>query len=375
MASVEIQLLGRFEVMVDGRPVPAPAWRHRRAAGLVKLLALASGHRVHREQVIEALWPHLPPVGGERNLHKAIHLARRGIGDPSAITLSSREVGLGGDVAVDVDRFEREAELALGSPGQGGCASAASLYTGELLPEDRYEEWTQPARERLCLLYLGLLRCAERWGDVLEVEPLDEEAHRALMRAYANAGNRAAALRQFRRLKDLLGKELGLRPDPESVALYEEIVRGPAAVAPVESTAPMVGRKRELAAALATLGRLDARRGGGLLVSGDAGIGKTRLCDALLARASAAGRTTLRGATRVEEGVLPYAPIVEALDRLLLERSDLAAALSDGAQAEIARLTAASPAPWPRRTPARCAAVCSRRSRSSCRRPPASGAR
>jgi hypothetical protein len=100
MASVEIQLLGRFEVMVEGRTVPASAWRHRRAAGLVKLLALASGHRVHREQMIEALWPHLPPVGGERNLHKAIHLARRGIGDPSAITLSSQEVGFGGDVAV-----------------------------------------------------------------------------------------------------------------------------------------------------------------------------------------------------------------------------------------------------------------------------------
>ena len=129
------------------------------------------------------------------------------------------------------------------------------------------------------------------------------------------------------------------------MALYEEIVRGPAAVAPVESTAPMVGRERELAAALEALGRLDARRGGGLLVSGEAGIGKTRLCDALLARAAAAGRTTLRGATRVEEGALPYAPIVEALDRLLLERPDLAAALSEGAQAEIARLTAAAPAP------------------------------
>jgi DNA-binding SARP family transcriptional activator len=134
MASVEIQLLGRFEVVVDGRPVPASAWRHRRAAGLIKLLALASGHREHREQLIEALWPHLPLERGERNLHKAIHLARRGIGDPSAITRSSQEVGLGGDVAVDVDRFERETEVALGSSDQRGCASAASLYTGELLP-------------------------------------------------------------------------------------------------------------------------------------------------------------------------------------------------------------------------------------------------
>jgi hypothetical protein len=68
MGSVEIQLLGRFEVKVDGRSLPASAWRHRRAAGLVKLLALASGHWEHREQVIEALWPHLPPEGGKRNL-------------------------------------------------------------------------------------------------------------------------------------------------------------------------------------------------------------------------------------------------------------------------------------------------------------------
>lgn len=345
MASVEIQLLGRFEVRVDGRPVPAPVWRHRRAAGLVKLLALASSHRVHREQVIEALWPHLPPEGGERNLHKAIHLARKGIGNPAEITLSSQEVGLGDDVAVDVERFEREADRALGAADPRGCATASSLYTGELLPEDRYEDWTEAARERLHLRYLALLRCAGRWEDVLEIEPLDEEAHRALIRDYADAGNRPAALRQFARLKALLGKELGLRPAPESVALYEEIVRGPAAVAPVGSAVPMVGRERELAAAMETLHRLDTGRGGGLLVSGDAGIGKTRLSDALLAEASAAGRATLRGATRIEEGALPYAPVAEALDRLLLERPDLAVALSDGAQAEIARLTAASPAP------------------------------
>jgi DNA-binding SARP family transcriptional activator len=88
MTSVEIQLLGRFEVKVDGRPVPAAAWRHRRAAGLVELLALTSGNRLHSEQVIEAIWPHLSPEAGNRNLHKATHLARKEIGDPAAITLS-----------------------------------------------------------------------------------------------------------------------------------------------------------------------------------------------------------------------------------------------------------------------------------------------
>ncbi len=351
MTNVAIQLLGRFEVKVDGRPVPPTAWRHRKAAGLVKLLALAPGNRLHRDQVIESLWPHLSPDAGDRNLHKAIHLARKEIGDPAAITLSSQEVALGDGVAVDVERFEREGERALGAADAGSCASVASEYTGGLLPEDRYEEWTLTARERLHLLYAALLRCAEHWSDLLEIEPLDEEAHRALIRGYADAGNRAAALRQFARLKALLGKELGLRPAPESVALYEEISRGPAAVAPIASAAPMVGRERELASAMEALRQLDAERGGGLLVSGEAGIGKTRLCDALLAVASAAGRTTLRGATRVEEGALPYAPVAEAVDRLLLERPDLAAALSEGAQLEIARLTAASPAAVPEADP------------------------
>ena len=127
MTSVEIQLFGRFEVMVDGRPVPAAAWRHRWAAGLVKLLALASGNRLHREQVIEALWPPLSPEAGDRNLHRAIHLARKEIGDPAAITLSSQEVGLGDVVGVDVERFEGEAARALGGAASGTCVSAASL--------------------------------------------------------------------------------------------------------------------------------------------------------------------------------------------------------------------------------------------------------
>jgi DNA-binding SARP family transcriptional activator len=56
-----IHLLGGFAVEVNGEPVYANAWRHRRAADLIKLLALAPGHRLHREQVMDTLWPDLPP--------------------------------------------------------------------------------------------------------------------------------------------------------------------------------------------------------------------------------------------------------------------------------------------------------------------------
>jgi DNA-binding SARP family transcriptional activator len=65
---VEIRVLGGFEVSVDARRVPPQAWQQRRASDLVKLLALTTRHRLHREQVIDALWPDLPPDAGAANL-------------------------------------------------------------------------------------------------------------------------------------------------------------------------------------------------------------------------------------------------------------------------------------------------------------------
>ena len=77
---LRIHLLGGFAVEVDGRPVPATAWRLRKASELVKLLALTSGHRLHREQVIEQLWPERPPDAGVNNFHQALHVARVALG-------------------------------------------------------------------------------------------------------------------------------------------------------------------------------------------------------------------------------------------------------------------------------------------------------
>jgi tetratricopeptide (TPR) repeat protein len=186
------------------------------------------------------------------------------------------------------------------------------------------------------------LRARGRWEEVVAEEPADEEAHRSLMRRHADAGNRPAALRQFERLKAALA-EVGLQPGAETLALHENIGRGPAAVAPVPVRSPMVGRDSELAIARAAWRQASEGRGGVLMVSGEPGVGKTRLCEALLAEASSSW-STMRGAAREEEGPLPYAPIVEALDRLLAARPDLAFSLTSAAQAELARVTAASPA-------------------------------
>src|SRR3984893_19010387 len=187
-------LLGRFMALVDGQPVPAGAWRHKRAAELVKVLALADEHRLHCEQVMDLLWPGLDSDAAAGNLRKAIHSARASLGSAAAIGRSGEMLELcpAGQVLVDALAFEAAA--------RAGQIGALDAYQGELLPEDRYAPWADEPRERLSALYLRLLKTAGLWERVLDVDPADEEAHRALMRRAIDAGDRRAAVRQFERL-------------------------------------------------------------------------------------------------------------------------------------------------------------------------------
>ena len=86
--NAEIDLLGGFAVRIDGRPIPPTEWRRRQAASLVKLLALAPRRTLHREQVIDALWPGAAIDDAGPRLHKAAHFARRLLGDSSALHTS-----------------------------------------------------------------------------------------------------------------------------------------------------------------------------------------------------------------------------------------------------------------------------------------------
>jgi DNA-binding SARP family transcriptional activator/pimeloyl-ACP methyl ester carboxylesterase len=232
---VDVRILGTFDVRVNGRPLSAGAWTQRRASDLLKLLALSPRHRLHREQVIDSLWPEFEREAGAANLHKAAHYARKALGDADSIVLREGHVVMWPDglIEVDAEQFRAEAEAALAAGDPDACRQAASLYGGELLPDDRYEEWTLGLRDRLRSLYLQTLRRAGLWERVVAEEPTDEPAHRALMRLYASSGNRYAALTQFHTLRDALKRELELTPDAESIALYQEIVHAPLATSPV----------------------------------------------------------------------------------------------------------------------------------------------
>src|SRR5215213_7803379 len=131
---VDITLLGRFQVLVDA--VPVPDWTRKHPAHLVKLLALQPHHRLHREQVLDLLWPDDPLDLAVPKLHKAAHFARKQTGEPSAVVLRGDVVALFPDATptVDVEDFERGATTALADHDSGLAAEVLSRHDGDLLP-------------------------------------------------------------------------------------------------------------------------------------------------------------------------------------------------------------------------------------------------
>jgi hypothetical protein len=172
--TVEIHLLGGFAVTVDGVPTPSEGWRRRQAAALVKLLALAPQRTLHRERVIDALWPDVSVEEAAPRLHKAAHYARKALGHDRGLLLGGEAVALYPDVEVgiDVQRFEALAARAVAT-ADNLAHTALAEYGGELLPGDIYEPWTNDERERLRLRHAELLRYAERWEELLVDDPAD----------------------------------------------------------------------------------------------------------------------------------------------------------------------------------------------------------
>ncbi len=237
MRMVAIQLLGRFSVAVDGVPISGDAWRSRRAADVLKLLALAPAHRMHRTQVMEALWPEGDPEASGTNLRKALHFARLATRDERSIMNERGVLVLWpyARVETDVERFEAAAQRSLEGGDKASSLAAADLYNDDLLPDDRYESWAAESRGRLHRRYLDVLRAGALWDRLAEEDPTDEQAARALMRAHLDAGERREAIRRFERLREALRDHLGVGPDPATVALYEKVLAAEGARQPSEA--------------------------------------------------------------------------------------------------------------------------------------------
>src|SRR3712207_956333 len=161
---VRVRVLGGFEVSLGSRVVEESAWRLRKAKSLVKLLSLAPGHALQREQIMDLLWPELGKRAAANNLRGSLHAARRAL-TPDAVAasryLASEEERIAlcpeGQLWVDAEAFEEAATAARRSRDPSAYRAALELYGGELLPEDLYEEWAEGRRGELRGTYLALL--------------------------------------------------------------------------------------------------------------------------------------------------------------------------------------------------------------------------
>ena len=301
-----IHTLGKLTITLDGQPVTG--FNSRKVAALLVYLA-STRHDHPREVLAEMLWEGRTQAQALANLRVALTSLRQTAGDFVLITRETAEMHP--DAAWELDSAAFEDHLAVGR-----LSEALDLYQGDFLAgfyvdSPAFEDWAALERERLRFramdaldgLIVGCLE-AGAYPDglshatrLLQMDPLREETHRAMMTLLASSGQRGAALAQFETCARALRKEIGITPTPETLDLYQQIKAGalptvtrpnatPTAIEidltpiptrrvhlPAQATR-FIGREAEIAAVIAQVRDPACRL---LTLLGPGGIGKTRL--------------------------------------------------------------------------------------------------
>jgi DNA-binding SARP family transcriptional activator len=244
-----VHLLGRLRVSLNG--VAVDDWPSGRGRSLLKYLLAHRDLWPRREVLMDVFWPCSPPMAARNSLNVAVHGLRRALraaADVPVVVLQDGAYRLAADLRlwVDVDEFERHVEggSRLERAGEQADAVAeyelaASLYQGDFLADDPYEDWPVLTREHLRLAYLDLLdrlsrsyfeqgrygACAVLCRRMIERDACREDAHRRLIRCYSRQGHPHLAIRQYLACVEALRAELGLDPTPVTVRLQEAIRR------------------------------------------------------------------------------------------------------------------------------------------------------
>jgi DNA-binding SARP family transcriptional activator len=331
--ALEVRLLGQPHVLVEGRSVEAFA-----SARLLSLLAFLIVHRrspVRRQRVAFSFWPDSTERQAHTNLRQALFNLRHALPEPERfLRVDGTVVQWREDApaAVDLVDLEEAAERSNRVGDQASLERAATLYRGDLLP-GWYEDWIEPERDRLRRDQVRRLeRLAEwyeehgdqssavRWAEQLvRFDPLHEAGYRRLMRLHLGLGERARALRAYHSCASALERELGVSPADETTELYERLVAIDAAASsfpPLSggvSGPSLVGRDDEWQRLLSSLRSTEAGGAEFVLVTGEPGIGKTRLVDEFRGWCARRDIPTAVARAYQAEGSLPYAPITELL--------------------------------------------------------------
>ena len=363
VSTLRLYLLGMLDIRCDGQPLPKPPTL--KSQSLLAYLILHRDQPQPRERLADLFWGDRPARKARGSLTTAVWHIRRCLPDKGLILSDPHTVQFDPQAYLwlDVEEFQALSSSVSGSPTlkpetmkleTEQLQRAVALYRGDFL-DGFYDDWIINQRYRLETLFsealARLMAGHEARGEheaalaaalrLLDHDPLREDAHRVAMRAYCRLGQRNAALGQHRRCREILLEELGAEPMVETTDLHRAILGGwlevrrvpgvlpveipvvapavPPGRSPLDVVAPsrLVGREQELAFLHECWRGAQAGQGGLVLISGEAGVGKTRLVEDFANCLRWQGVCVLWGRCYEFERVLPYQPVAEALQSIL----------------------------------------------------------
>ena len=328
MPLLRVHLLGSFHIEQDGTSLPLPATHHAR---LLLAYLLVYPQRAHTRALLAGLlWPDLPEADARRRLRQTLWQVRRCF-PHLASNRQTIQVLLHDDLWVDVVAFRRalaQADRAESDFLRKQAWEDAILSYGGPLLAGFYEDWVLLERERFHQQYLqaldALLQYHMREGRyeaalalarrLVQEEPLNEEAHRQIIRLCALLGQHEDALAQYEELRQILEQTLNTRPDPQTESLMQrireqratEVSSAPALLFENIDALPLIGREEAWGQAQGMLKRLRQGHGGILVVRGETGIGKTRFLAELALHGEWSGMQVWSGRASQEHYLEPY---------------------------------------------------------------------
>src|SRR5215472_5941811 len=346
--TLHIRLLGDFSLIYGDRQVTS--LNTMRLQSLLAYLVLHRDVPQQRQHLAFLFWPDTTEAQARNNLRQLLHQLRQAFPPVEHFLSADMRIVHWHPVTpfrLDVAEFEQALTEAAAATQrnnhrtlQAALEQADSLYRGELL-SGCYDEWVLPERDRLRQRHLQalehLLRLFEGQGNVvaairsaqrlLGLDPLSEDLYRRLMRLFALNNDRASALHVYHTCVSTLQREMGIDPDPVTHEAYERLLQqeSPAIQAIVQQPLPaaiptLIGRAREweqLHHAWQHTTHVVTcppdRVPHFVLVTGEAGVGKSRLVEEFLLWASQQGAVTAKTRSYAAEGQLSLAPVTEWL--------------------------------------------------------------
>lgn len=240
---VKVMTLGRFEVLLNDRPLAFGHKTPKKTLSLLKALVAFGPRDVPEQVLLDALWPDEEGDAAHKALSVTLLRLRRLFDDHDVVRLQGGKLSLDRQKCwVDAWGFERDlADIRLDVPADSLCADSLGhvlrTYAGPFLGDDSDEGWSTTTRERLQAKYIHALghlgrhlEAQQRFEEAidwyqrgLDADPLVETFYQGLMRCHHGAGRRTEGIQAYRRMERLLSVSLGVRPSAQSARLHQAL--------------------------------------------------------------------------------------------------------------------------------------------------------